>query len=118
MKNLSDPLRIGDKSFSSRLMLGTGKYRTSEDAIESIKTSECEIVTVAIRRLPTNLNNDNTTFLKHLDWESLWLLPNTAGSQTASRVHQDSGPLRLPAQQHRLEQEALIIGPELLKHSL
>jgi len=83
MKNMFDPLKIGGKSFSSRLMLGTGKYRTSEDAIESIKTSECEIVTVAIRRLPTTINQDNISFLKSLNWEKLWLLPNTAGSQTA-----------------------------------
>lgn len=62
MKNTFDPLRIGDKSFSSRLMLGTGKYRTSEDAINSIKKSECDIVTVAIRRLPTNINSDNISF--------------------------------------------------------
>ncbi len=83
MKNNLDPLRIGEKLFSSRLLLGTGKYRTSQNAIESIKASECEIVTVAVRRLPINLNNDNITFLKLLDWKKLWLLPNTAGSQTA-----------------------------------
>jgi len=83
MKNIFDPLKIGDKSFSSRLMLGTGKYRTSHDALKSIKTSECEIVTVAIRRLPTNINQDNISFLKSLNWKNLWLLPNTAGSQTA-----------------------------------
>nr|YP_009093532.1 thiamin biosynthesis protein G [Conticribra weissflogii]AIR76205.1 thiamin biosynthesis protein G [Conticribra weissflogii] len=83
MKNNLDPLRIGEKLFSSRLLLGTGKYRTSKNAIESIKASECEIVTVAVRRLPTNLNNDNISFLKSLNWEKLWLLPNTAGSQTA-----------------------------------
>ena len=83
MKNIFDPLKIGDKSFSSRLMLGTGKYRTSQDAVNSIQMSECEIVTVAIRRLPTNINHDNISFLKSLNWENLWLLPNTAGSQTA-----------------------------------
>ena len=79
----SDQLKIGNKQFNSRLMLGTGKYRTNRDAIDSIKASECEIVTVAIRRLPTNLKNDHTTFLNSLDWNNFWLLPNTAGSQTA-----------------------------------
>jgi thiazole synthase len=83
MENTFDPLKIGKKSFSSRLMLGTGKYKTSEDAVKSIKVSECEIVTVAIRRLPTDINSDNISFLKSLNWEKLWLLPNTAGSQTA-----------------------------------
>jgi len=81
-----DKLQIGNQSFNSRLMLGTGKYRTSSDAIESITTSDCEIVTVAIRRLPTNLENDNANFLKLLDWKKLWLLPNTAGSQTAEEA--------------------------------
>ena len=83
MENTLDPLKIGEKSFLSRLMLGTGKYKTSEDALKSIKVSECEIVTVAIRRLPTDINSDNISFLKYLDWKKLWLLPNTAGSQTA-----------------------------------
>jgi len=83
MNNKLDTLRIGNKSFSSRLMLGTGKYRTSQELIKSIKTSECDIVTVSVRRLPLTINNDNTSFLKLLNWKKLWLLPNTAGSQTA-----------------------------------
>jgi thiazole synthase len=86
MKDNIDKLQIGDKFFNSRLMLGTGKYRTTTDAIKSIENSDCEIVTVAIRRLPTNLENDSTSFLKELDWKKLWLLPNTAGSQTAEEA--------------------------------
>ena len=86
MNEIFDSLKIGNKSFGSRLMLGTGKYKTTSDAIKSIKTSECEIVTVAIRRLPTNLRNDTTSFLNTLDWKKLWLLPNTAGSQTAEEA--------------------------------
>ena len=86
MQNNFDNLQIGNKSFNSRLMLGTGKYRTADQAIDSINSSNCELVTVAIRRLPTDLNNDNTTFLKFLDWDKLWLLPNTAGSQTAEEA--------------------------------
>lgn len=82
----SDKLKIGNKLFNSRLMLGSGKYRTIDNAVKSIQSSECDIVTVAIRRLPTNLTNDNTSFLKYLDWEKLWLLPNTAGSQTAEEA--------------------------------
>jgi len=81
-----DKLKIGDKMFTSRLMLGTGKYRTSIDAISSIQESQCEIITVAIRRLPTNLQNDTTGFLNNLNWDKLWLLPNTAGSQTADEA--------------------------------
>ena len=67
-------------------MLGTGKYKTTTDAIQSIESSHCEIITVAIRRLPTNLNHDTTSFLSSLDWKKLWLLPNTAGSQTAEEA--------------------------------
>lgn len=86
MNNNFDKLKIGNKSFTSRLMLGTGKYRTMNDAINSVNSSDCEIVTVAIRRLPTNLDNDSSSFLNHLDWNKLWLLPNTAGSQTAEEA--------------------------------
>ena len=86
MEKNFDQLKIGKKTFNSRLMLGTGKYKTSQDAINSINASECEIVTVAIRRLPIDLKNDNTSFLTKLDWNKLWLLPNTAGSQTAEEA--------------------------------
>ena len=75
MEKYSDIFRIGKKSFNSRLLLGTGKYRTSEETIESIKHSNCEIITVAIRRLPPDLKNDTTNFLRKLDWKKLWLLP-------------------------------------------
>ena len=81
-----DRLKIGNKLFNSRLLLGTGKYRTSHDAINSIDNSNCEIITVAIRRLPPDLKNDTTNFLGKLDWKKLWLLPNTAGAQTAEEA--------------------------------
>ena len=86
MKENLDKLKIGNKFFNSRLMLGTGKYKTTSDAVSSIESSDCKIVTVAIRRLPTDLKNNNTSFLKKLNWEKLWLLPNTAGSQTAEEA--------------------------------
>ena len=86
MKENFDKLKIGNKFFNSRLMLGTGKYKTTEDATDSIRDSKCEIITVAIRRLPINLKDDNISFLNNLDWEKLWLLPNTAGSQTAEEA--------------------------------
>ena len=86
MKKNFDKLKIGNKYFNSRLMLGTGKYKTTDDAIRSIESSQCEIVTVAIRRLPTNLKDDTISFLGNLNWDKLWLLPNTAGSQTAEEA--------------------------------
>ena len=86
MEENFDRLKIGDKFFNSRLMLGTGKYKTTANAIDSITNSKCEIITVAIRRLPINLKNDNISFLNNLDWKKFWLLPNTAGSQTAEEA--------------------------------
>jgi thiazole synthase len=84
--NNFDKLKIANKTFNSRLMLGTGKYKTVNETINSIKKSQCEIVTVAVRRLPININNDHSSFLKSLNWNNLWLLPNTAGSQTAEEA--------------------------------
>ena len=86
MIKISDKLIIGKKTFNSRLMLGTGKYRTAKDAMDSIEQSECEIITVAVRRLPINLKNDHSIFLNSLNWDKLWLLPNTAGSQTSEEA--------------------------------
>nr|QYB19029.1 thiamine biosynthesis protein [Climaconeis cf. scalaris]QYB19124.1 thiamine biosynthesis protein [Climaconeis cf. scalaris] len=80
-KNL-DLLKIGNKLFKSRLLIGTGKYRTIDNAIQSIQRSNCEIVTVSIRYHKTN----NKNFLNKLNWKKLWLLPNTAGSQTAEEA--------------------------------
>lgn len=81
-----DNLKIGKKEFNSRLMLGTGKFSKSVDIINSINNSECEIVTIAVRRLPTNFKNNKINFFKNLNWEKLWLLPNTAGAQTADEA--------------------------------
>ena len=101
MKENSDKLKIGNKFFNSRLMLGTGKYKTTKDAIQSIESSECEIVTVAIRRLPTNLKDDTTNFLGNLDWNKLWLLfyfistPQVGLEPTTNRLTADCSTTEL-----------------------
>lgn len=81
-----DTLKIARKTFNSRLILGTGKYKFPNDALASIEESQTEVITVAVRRLPLNLNDDNSSFLRTLNWNKLWLLPNTAGSQTADEA--------------------------------
>lgn len=86
MKENLDKLKIGSKFFNSRLMLGTGKYKTTNDTIKSIEESKCEIITVAIRRLPVDLQDDNGNLLQNLNWNKFWLLPNTAGAQTAEEA--------------------------------
>lgn len=81
-----DKLIIAQKSFQSRLMLGTGKYRTFNEARESIYASGCEILTVAVRRAQ-NLNVSGVdNLLNGLDWKKIWLMPNTAGCQTAEEA--------------------------------
>ena len=80
-------LQIGGKSFSSRLMVGTGKYKSSEVMIESLANTESEIVTVAVRRIQNNQNGEN--LLEKIDWKKFWMLPNTAGctnSEEAVRI--------------------------------
>ena len=81
-----DLLRIGNKSFSSRLMLGTGKYRNFSEAKKSIEASGCEILTVAVRRAQTAQVDGIAQLLNGFDWSKLWLLPNTAGCQTAEEA--------------------------------
>ena len=68
-------LQIGGKSFSSRLMVGTGKYISSEVMIESLANTESEIVTVAVRRIQNNHICEN--LLEKIDWGKFWMLPNT-----------------------------------------
>ena len=77
-------LEIGNKQFNSRLILGTGKYPSLDTALDSIEVSQTEMVTVAIRRLQKDIHStQEKNLIQSLDWEKLWLLPNTAGSKTA-----------------------------------
>lgn len=81
-QSLDDPLIIAGRTFHSRLMTGTGKYRNFEEMRQSIAASHCEIVTVAVRRVQTNAPG-HEGLAEALDWTKLWMLPNTAGCQTA-----------------------------------
>lgn len=81
----SDPLVIAGKTFRSRLMLGTGKYRSPEETVAALEASGAEIVTVAIRRL--DLDNPNArTELDYIDWSRYTILPNTAGCRTVEEA--------------------------------
>nr|QCI06347.1 thiamine biosynthesis protein G [Dictyurus purpurascens] len=83
---INDKLLIGNKFFLSRLMIGTGKYRTLKEAQESINISGTEIVTVAIRRAKYAKNKGKSNLIDGLNWKNLWLLPNTAGCETAEEA--------------------------------
>jgi thiazole synthase len=81
----SDTLTIAGRTFRSRLMTGTGKYRSFDDMRQSIAASACEIVTVAVRRVQTNAPG-HEGLAAALDWSKIWMLPNTAGCQTADEA--------------------------------
>ena len=80
--NGSGPLRIGDRTFESRLIVGTGKYRTNAEMIAAIRASGAEMVTVAVRRVDLDRTREEG-ILHHLDPDEFSLLPNTAGCYTA-----------------------------------
>ncbi len=82
---MSDDLVIAGKTFKSRLILGTGRYRTMEDQVQALESSGTEMVTVAIRRL--DLDNPNEkTILDYIDLSRYNILPNTAGCQTVEEA--------------------------------
>ncbi len=76
------PLIIAGKTFKSRLMTGTGKYRNIAEMQQAIIASKCEIVTVAVRRVQTKAPG-HEALAEAIDWSKIWMLPNTAGCQTA-----------------------------------
>ena len=81
-----DPLIIANQIFSSRLMLGTGKYRNFHEARESIIMSGCEILTVAVRRAQNSKITGIGNLIKSFESKKVWLMPNTAGCQTAEEA--------------------------------
>ena len=82
--NNQSTLKIGNKKFSSRLMVGTGKYTSSEVMIESLLKAEAEMVTVAVRRVKNVQNGEN--LLQKIDWNKFWMLPNTAGCKNSEEA--------------------------------
>lgn len=78
-------LKIGPYEFSSRLLLGTGKYPNFDIQKEAIAVSDAEILTFAVRRM--NIFEANQpNFLEKLDLSNYKLLPNTAGAKTAEEA--------------------------------
>ena len=77
-------LQIGGREFSSRLMVGTGKYASSEIMMESLSNAESSIVTVAVRRIQKDYISDN--LLEKIDWNKFWMLPNTAGCKNSDEA--------------------------------
>ncbi|HMA42802.1 MAG TPA: thiazole synthase [Gemmatimonadales bacterium] len=77
------PFTLGGRTFQSRLMVGTGKYRSNEEMVRAIEASGAEIVTVAVRRVDLDRSRD-ASILHHLDPKRFFLLANTAGCYSAA----------------------------------
>ena len=79
------PLVIAGRELRSRLILGTGKYRTMEEMLDAFEAADVELVTVALRRLDLD-DPTKKTILDYVDWKRYAILPNTAGCQTAEEA--------------------------------
>ena len=83
---MDDPLIIAGKTYNSRLLVGTGKYKDFDETRSSIEASGAEIVTVAVRR--TNIGQDSSepNILDFLSPTKFTILPNTAGCYSAEEA--------------------------------
>ena len=82
---MSDYLKISNKKFKSRLIVGTGKYRNFIECAKAIKLSGAEIVTVAVRRV--NISDKKKPLLMdYVDPKKITYLPNTAGCFSSSEA--------------------------------
>ncbi|HWP29708.1 MAG TPA: thiazole synthase [Chloroflexota bacterium] len=79
------PLVIAGRTFRSRLILGTGKYRSVEQMLAAFEAANVEMVTVALRRLDLD-DPSKKTILDYIDTNRYSILPNTAGCQTAEEA--------------------------------
>ena len=78
-------LTIADKSFSSRLIVGSGKYLTNDQMVQALEASGAEMGTVAVRRV--NLSDRSaSSLLDYIDTSRYFLLPNTAGCYSADEA--------------------------------
>jgi len=80
---MNDQLTIAGKNYSSRLLVGTGKYKDFAETKAAIETSGAEIITIAIRRSNIGQNPNEPSLLEILPPSKYTLLPNTAGCYTA-----------------------------------
>jgi thiazole synthase len=83
--NGSEKLRIGDREFTSRLILGTGKYPSNEIMKAAHEAAGAEMVTVAVRRVDLT-RGTGASLLDWIDTERILILPNTAGATTAAEA--------------------------------
>ncbi|MGK7344378.1 MAG: thiazole synthase [Candidatus Nitrospinota bacterium M3_3B_026] len=83
-KAARDALVIAGREFGSRLLTGTGKFRSPDDMVRAIEASGSEVVTVSLRRV--DLENPGDHIMSHLDPEKYLVLPNTSGARDAEEA--------------------------------
>jgi thiazole synthase len=81
---MSDALVIAGREFRSRLIVGTGKYKSFQETARALEASGAEMVTVAVRRV--NLDRSKESLLDFIDPKKYFMLPNTAGCYTADEA--------------------------------
>ncbi|HQG14113.1 MAG: Thiazole synthase [bacterium ADurb.Bin270] len=79
-----DELKIAGKTFSSRLLIGTGKFPSNDSMRDAIESSGAQIVTVALRRV--DLSKEEGDILSYIDRNRITLLPNTSGARDAKEA--------------------------------
>jgi len=80
-----DALKIADKTFTSRLIVGTGKYSSPSVMVRAHEASGAEMITVAVRRVNIS-DRSKESLLDYIDTSKYFLLPNTAGCYTADEA--------------------------------
>jgi thiazole synthase len=80
----ADNLVIAGRKFTSRLLMGTGKFRSGEEMAEALEASGAQIVTVALRRV--DITNPRDNILSHVDPQKYLILPNTSGARNAEEA--------------------------------
>lgn len=106
---MADTLRIADREFSSRLFVGTGKYRSNQEMKRCHEASGAEVVTVALRRV--NLNDKSgESLMDYIDRSKTFILPNTAACYTADEAIRTARLAREVGLSHWVKLE--VIGDE------
>lgn len=82
---MNDKLIIAGREFSSRLIIGTGKYRTNEQMVDAFERSGAEMITVAVRRVNIT-DRTQPSLLDFIDLKRFAILPNTAGCYTTEEA--------------------------------
>src|SRR5258706_4835815 len=101
---MNDPLIIAGRAFTSRLIVGTGKYRSFQEMQRAHEASGADMITVAVRRV--NLTDrTKESLLDYIDRDKYFLLPNTAGCYTADEAMRTAplGPEMGPSEWVKLD---------------